>query len=278
MKSNHYMPRKPSTPVAGRRSGGFTLIELLVVIAIIAILAALLLPALASAKRKARELNCLSNLKQITLSGFMYIEDNGRLISYYPYDPTYYRTLWMGSLIQYHAAVDKVRLCPVAGTNKPTDGVGTADIAWLWGSTPPIRASYGLNGWLYDASNDPYGARNTGFEFGSKETNIQKPAQTPAFADEIGADGWPTEVDPPAQNLYTGNAYTGLLGGMGRFTIARHGMNVRKNATATSGQAMPGAINIGFADGHVGSVKLPNLNNQYWHKNYVPPATIPPPQ
>ncbi len=188
MKSNDAMPRKPSAPVAGRRSGGFTLIELLVVIAIIAILAALLLPALASAKRKARELNCLSNLKQITLSGFMYIQDTGKLISYYPYDPTYFRTLWMGSLIQYHAAVDKVRLCPVAGKDNPTTGVGTADLAWLWGSTPPIRASYGLNGWLYDASADPHGAqKNHSFQFGSTESAIQKPVQTPAFADAIGA-------------------------------------------------------------------------------------------
>lgn len=59
---------------------GFTLIELLVVIAIIAILAAILFPVFAKVREKARQINCVSNMKQMGMGVLQYVQD---------YDETY---------------------------------------------------------------------------------------------------------------------------------------------------------------------------------------------
>jgi len=66
-----------NSTVRSSRKAAFTLVGLLIIIAVIAILAAMLLPALASAKRKAQRINCVNNLKQDGLAFRIWEGDNG---------------------------------------------------------------------------------------------------------------------------------------------------------------------------------------------------------
>lgn len=82
----------PGRPGVAR--GGFTLIELLVVIAIIAILAAILFPVFATARERARQTTCASNLKQMALGVLQYAQDYDETYPLYVPGPGYAYTFF----------------------------------------------------------------------------------------------------------------------------------------------------------------------------------------
>ena len=152
---------------------GFTLVELMVVIGIIAVLASILVPVVSRAKKQARNVQCLANLRTLQTALMGFVNTNRHSVSYTPISitdakaATNLRSLtWEGQLRPMYSN-DAARLCPEA--TMPSDKpFGAATLAH--GTLAPVSpapvipddtysyGSYGINGFLY----------------------YQDPAQTPA--------------------------------------------------------------------------------------------------
>jgi prepilin-type N-terminal cleavage/methylation domain-containing protein/prepilin-type processing-associated H-X9-DG protein len=227
------------------RNRAFTLIELLVVIAIIAILAAILFPVFAQAREKARQVQCLSNTKQIALGIYQYAQDYDETLPVLGVNAQL-RGRWQFQIFPYVKNVD-IYTCPNIPTNRwvpPTGGaVGTSD-----------RGGYGWNLALTADATSTGG--NLTIAPGYSLAKILKPAETIIVGD-TGFDGTASHqvgwamlaADPrsPAAATFTQP---------GLYPQFRHHATDRR--TVFGGLQLPvaGRANFCFLDGHAKSLTI----------------------
>jgi hypothetical protein len=239
----------------------------------------MLIPALAKAKHKAQQTQCLNNLKQISLANSMQITDDNWMAVYGPWP-----RLWMADLLVKYRIVEKVRICPTAREWSYNEIVkertmggrfwGTVHKSWVCdnGGTNYFQGGYAINGYFYDQKTDPYGVPANHF---TTEASVQNPTLTGMFCDSYWVDFWADANDRPARDLEAQSDAPN--GGMSRIAIPRHAAGLGKNTKNFDiRNRLPGANPVAFADGHIESIRLDDLwMKVVWHRNWVAPAKRP---
>jgi prepilin-type N-terminal cleavage/methylation domain-containing protein/prepilin-type processing-associated H-X9-DG protein len=242
---------------------GFTLIELLVVIALIAIIAAILFPVFARAREKARQIVCVSNMRQISLALLQYAQDNDDRCPRYSDDaakPSYWPQ-FISPYVQKQASDDfntasKVFVCPSA----PYDATQVATFGL---SSVP---SYGLSDdWVdFVCPDDCQQATEVPHAFG----DAVAPAQTVLLAETM----YHSNASLPGYALATppidgGNSHFIYdqcdSAGAPAFSHARMLADLSwRHTEPKTGCAAPPTdafVNVAYADGHVKSVTTAQL-------------------
>jgi prepilin-type N-terminal cleavage/methylation domain-containing protein len=199
----------------------FTLVELLVVIAIVAILAALLLPALSSAKAKARQTHCLSNLRQLGLGMTLYVAEQHSYPGCYSCKPAVY-AVWPVRLLDYAARNRSVFRCPAAAPEtawdsqvNPTLGAKAVDGVWdSLGIGGESRFSIGYNDWGLDLGHTPQlvlgGDINGGcFKGLVTESMVTHPSEMIVLGDTVADASLDANIDPTEPDQWPSNRHGG---------------------------------------------------------------------